>query len=110
MTRKSRTLSNLSKALLEMAEDMHNAGLMGGDTYRTINARLLADHARRLAARRLDARSGSRPTGNEGVIHQSRRQHCQRPIGRASGRERVCPNGLLSLVSESSKQKRIKTK
>jgi hypothetical protein len=28
-----------------MAEDMHNAGLMGGDTYRTINARLLDDHA-----------------------------------------------------------------
>jgi hypothetical protein len=40
MTRKPRPLGNLSKALLEMAGDMHNAGLMSDDTYRNINTRL----------------------------------------------------------------------
>ncbi len=37
----AKKLSNLTEALLETAEDMHRAGMIGENTYRTITARHL---------------------------------------------------------------------
>jgi hypothetical protein len=42
---KKTTLSRLSKALLEMAEDQHSAGLMDDDSYRKIIVRHLGADA-----------------------------------------------------------------
>jgi putative transcriptional regulator len=41
----AKKLSNLTLALLETAEDMHSAGLMGDDTYQKITVRHLGPHA-----------------------------------------------------------------
>lgn len=41
----AKKLSKLTEALLETAEDMHDAGLMGDDTYRKITVRHLGPGA-----------------------------------------------------------------
>jgi putative transcriptional regulator len=41
----AKTLSTLTEALLETADDMHSVGLMGDDTYRKITVRHLGPDA-----------------------------------------------------------------
>ena len=42
----AKTLSTLTEALLETADDMHSVGLMGDDTYRKITVRHLGPDRR----------------------------------------------------------------
>ena len=46
----AKTLSTLTEALLETADDMHSVGLMGDDTYRKITVRHLGPDAPPTAA------------------------------------------------------------
>ena len=46
----AKTLSTLTEALLETADDMHSVGLMGDDTYRKITVRHLGPNAPPTAA------------------------------------------------------------